>query len=222
MAGQLGGDHNSRAAQVAARERERLVVQFYIRGLTLAEIATQVGLFDASAAAKALKRAIKRIPPKDVEELRKLQSERLQDARRRIFGELAGRKQKVPDPGRPGELREIDVRPDAGEVSTLVGRLIDLEKHEADLYGLYAPKKTDIRAAVSGMMTHAALSDDELDTQLARLTPDEQQEFMRLLAKMQGRWVEPAAVIEDQGDAAVETTATTVTTVTSDEGSENG
>jgi hypothetical protein len=42
--------------------------------------------------------------------------------------------------------------------------------------------------------------------QLARLTPEEQAEFMRLTAKMQGRWVEPPA-IEDQG-VTVETTAT--------------
>jgi hypothetical protein len=47
----------------------------------------------------------------------------------------------------------------------------------------------------------------ELDIQLARLTPEEQNEFMRLMAKMQGRWVEPPA-IEDDG--SIETTVTTM------------
>jgi hypothetical protein len=48
--------------------------------------------------------------------------------------------------------------------------------------------------------------DEELDIQLARLTEDEKDEFMRLTAKLQGRWVEPPAL--EAG--SIETTATTV------------
>jgi 2-oxo-4-hydroxy-4-carboxy--5-ureidoimidazoline (OHCU) decarboxylase len=53
-----------------------------------------------------------------------------------------------------------------------------------------------------------AISDEEIDIGLARLTPEEQETFMMLLQKFQGRWVEPPA-IDDQG-VTVETTATPV------------
>jgi hypothetical protein len=86
----------------------------------------------------------------------------------------------------------------------LVGRLLNVDQHEADLYGLYAPKKSEVAAAVVGQ----AISDEEIDIQLARLTPEEQAEFMRLTAKMQGRRVEPPAIEE----GSIETTATIVQT----------
>ena len=60
-----------------------------------------------------------------------------------------------------------------------------------------------VAAAVVGQ----AISDEELDIQLARLTPAERETFMMLVAKLQGRWVEPPA-IEDA--SSVETTATAV------------
>jgi hypothetical protein len=85
----------------------------------------------------------------------------------------------------------------------LVGRLLDVEKREADLYGIDAPKRSEVAAAVTGQ----AVSDEELDIWLARLTQSETETFMMLLAKAQGRWVEPPA-IEDA--SSVETTATTV------------
>jgi hypothetical protein len=56
-------------------------------------------------------RALKRIPPKDVEALRKLQSERMTDSRRRIYSELAGREMEIPDPENPGQKKRITVRP---------------------------------------------------------------------------------------------------------------
>jgi len=52
-----------------------------------------------------------------------------------------------------------------------------------------------------------AISDEEIDIQLARLTAEEHETFMLLLLqKMQGRGVEPPAIQE----SSVETTATTV------------
>jgi hypothetical protein len=88
-------------------------------------------------------------------------------------------------------------------VGALVGRLLAIDRQEADLYGLNAPKKSDVAAPVTGQ----AVSDEELDIWLSRLTPQERETFMMLLAKAQGRWVEPPA-IEDA--SSVETTATTV------------
>jgi hypothetical protein len=79
---------------------------------------------------------------------------------------------------------------------------VKIEIREANLYGLDAPNNSEVMAAVTGQ----AISDEEIDIQLARLTPEEQAEFIRFTAKMRGRWVEPPA-IEDQG-VTVETTAT--------------
>jgi hypothetical protein len=104
----------------------------------------------------------------------------------------------------PGALKRVTVRPEVSEVATLVGRLLDVEKREADLYGIDAPKKAQALSAVTGQ----TLSDEEADVGLARLTSEEQETFMMLLQKFQGRWVEPPA-IDDQG-VTVETTATTV------------
>jgi hypothetical protein len=185
---------------VAARERERQVVQLVIRGLTWGEIARQLGMGDESTARKAFNRAIKRFPPADVELLRKLQSERLNDARRRVYTELAGRQE--PDPANPGQMRTI--RPTIDEVYNGVDRIVRIEIREANLYGLDAPKKSDILSTVMGQ----EVSDEVLDEQLARLTAAERQTFMMLVAKMQGRFVEPPA-IQDQG-TTVETTASAV------------
>jgi hypothetical protein len=109
----------------------------------------------------------------------------------------------VPDPANPGWMKRITVRPEVSEVSMLVGRLLDVEKREADLYGIDAQKKSEVAAAVTGQ----AVSDEELDIWLARLTQSETETFMMLLAKAQGRWVEPPAIEE----GSVETTATPVT-----------
>jgi hypothetical protein len=77
-------------AVVQARERERQVLQLFLRGLHWVEIGRQLGMTDMGAI-KAFDRATKRIPTKDAEMLRKLQSERLNDARRRVYSEFAGR-----------------------------------------------------------------------------------------------------------------------------------
>jgi FixJ family two-component response regulator len=70
---------------------EHQVIQLVIRGLSYREIGRQLGV-NESAVRKAYTRALKRIPPGEVVELRKLQSERLNDSRRRLFSELAGRR----------------------------------------------------------------------------------------------------------------------------------
>jgi hypothetical protein len=188
-----------REAIMAAHERERQVVQLFIRGLAWVEIGRQLGISD-NGAKKAFDRAVKRIPPKDADLLRTLQSERFADYRRRLFTELAGREK--PDPANPGQ--KVTVRPEVAEVGALVGRLAAIDRQEADLYGINAPSKSEVRAAVTGQ----AISDEELDIWIGRLTPQERETFMMLLAKAQGRWVEPPT-IEGQG-VSVETTAVTM------------
>jgi DNA-binding CsgD family transcriptional regulator len=71
-----GGDHSSRTATFAARERERNVVELCPRGATFEQIGRQLNI-ERSTAYKAWQRALKRMPTADVETLRKAQSERL-------------------------------------------------------------------------------------------------------------------------------------------------
>jgi hypothetical protein len=148
---------------------------------------------------KAFDRAFKRIPAKDVEKLRALQSERLNDARRRVYTELAGRQE--PDPEHPGQMRTVRLSPD--EVFRGVDRIVRLEEREATLLVLDASKKSEVLSAIIGQ----PISDEEMDIQLGRLTQEERDTLMMLVAKMQGRWVEPPAI--DEG--SVETTAASVT-----------
>jgi hypothetical protein len=183
-------------AIVQARDRERQVLQLFLRGLSWVEIGRQLGITDKGASL-AFDRAFKRIPAKDAEKLRTLQAERLNDARRRVYTELAGRQE--PDPANPGQMRTV--RPSTDEVYTGIDRILRIEIREANLYGLDAPKKSDIVSTVTGQ----AVSDEELDIRMARLTPQERDLFMKLVAKMEGRWVESVAIEE----GSVETTATT-------------
>jgi DNA-binding CsgD family transcriptional regulator len=200
-----GGNRVSPEAILQARERERQVVQLFLRGLSWMEIGRQLAV-NESTVRKAFDRAVKRIPPKDVELLRKLQSERLNDARRRVYTELAGREEVVPDPANPGAMKKVTIRPSIDEVNRSIDRILSIEIREANLYGLDAPRKSDIvNAFVAGGQL---ISDEELERQWYRLTEEEQETFMRLLAKLQGRLTEPAAEIED--GSTVETTATPV------------
>ena len=184
-----GGNRLSREAIIQARERERQALQLFLRGLTWAEIGRQLGMTDKGAI-QAFNRGFKRLPAKDVEKLRILQSERLNDARRRVYTELAGRQEQVPDPANPGQMKAVMTRPTVEEVYAGVDRIVRIESREANLYGLDAPKRSEVAAAVVGQ----SISDEELDIQLARLTPAERDTFMMLLAKLQGRWVEPPSI----------------------------
>jgi hypothetical protein len=77
---------------------------------------------------------------------------------------------------------------------------VKVGRHEAVIFGLDAPSKSEVLTAAVGQ----PISDEELGRQWDRLTPDEQDTFMMLLQKLQGRWVEP------QTDTSIETTATAV------------
>jgi hypothetical protein len=145
----------------------------------------------------AFGRAVKRIPPKDRHLLRKMQSERFADYRRRLFGELAGREKS--DPANPGQ--KVVVRPEVAEVDALVARLAAIDRQEADLYGLNAKRSDEPTIVVN-----QPISEEEMDIQLARLTEAEKDTLMMLVAKMQGRWVEPPSLEE----GSIETTATTM------------
>jgi AraC-like DNA-binding protein len=188
-----------RASVLQARERERQVLQLFVRGLSWVEIAKQLGFAHDSGARHAFDRAAKRFPKKDAELATSIQRERLNDARRRVYTELAGRQE--PDPDNPGQMRTVRLSPD--EVFRGVDRIVRIEEREATLLGLDAPRKSEVIGALIGQ----PISDEEMDIQLGRLTQEERDTLMMLVAKMQGRWVEPPAI--DEG--SVETTAASVT-----------
>ena len=175
-----GGDHSSRSATFAARERERNVVELCLRGATFEQSADN-STIDRSTAYKAWQRALKRLPSADVETLRKTQSERLQRMRGKVWTEIAGR----ADPNNPSKV----IAPSPELLNDLIGTALRLEAREARLFGLDAPTKQQIAAAPVAFAQ--PMSDEEAERQWARLTPEEQDQFMVLLQKMQGRWVEP-------------------------------
>jgi DNA-binding CsgD family transcriptional regulator len=62
--GGTGGNRKSPEAIVQARDRERQVLELFLRGLNWAQIGRQLGMSDMGAI-KAFDRAFKRIPAKD-------------------------------------------------------------------------------------------------------------------------------------------------------------
>jgi hypothetical protein len=164
--------------QLLAAERRRQVVQLRIRGLSFEAIGMQLG-FGRQLAHKHYKRALKLIPKAGVDEMRKLEAERIADLRQRIWSELAGR----PDPSDPNRT----LRPSPERLADLVRTALRISRHEAMVFGLDAPTKLE---ALAGLPSQP-MSDEEAERQWDRLTPEEQDQFMELLRKMQGRWVEP-------------------------------
>ena len=79
---------------------------------------------------------------------------------------------------------------DDDELVALVGQVIRLARHEAMLFGLDAPSKMELATGLIG----PPIDKEEIDTRLARLTQQERDSFMMLIAKMDGRWVEPPAI----------------------------
>jgi hypothetical protein len=185
-----GGDTSSHAAIVIARQREQTIISLYARGARVSQIARQLSLPDPTVRS-ALKRALYRLPKADVVALRKLQAERIQDMRLKVWGEISGRQDEN---GRtiPSEI----------PITQLIDRALKIERHEAVLFGLDAPAKAHVAVDDAGAGGHL-MTDEELDAGLARLTEEEKDEFMRLLAKIRGYWIEPEPL-------SVETTASVV------------
>ena len=179
---------SSPEARLKAAERQRQVVLMRVRGVPFEAIGKQLG-FSKVAAYKLYKKALKTTPKADIEELRKLEAERIADLRQRLWTELAGK----PDPNDPTKM----IRPEGETLATLVTTAIRVSRHDAMLHGLDAATKNELVASVVGR----PLNYEESARQWDRLTLEEQDQLMRLLAKLQGRWVEPQP-------SSIETTAT--------------
>src|SRR5258708_38232215 len=110
-----------------AAERQRQVLLLRIRGLSFDAIGKQLGC-SAQIAFKVYRKALKAIVHPAIEELRKLEAERIADLRQRLWSELAGR----PDPKDPQKI----IRPDPATVGALIGQAIKLARHEASIFGM--------------------------------------------------------------------------------------
>jgi len=110
-----------------AAERQRQVLQLRLRGLSFDAIGKQLGC-SQQIAFKVYRKALRAIVHPAVEELRKLEAERIADLRQRIWSELAGR----PDPADPQKA----IRPDPATVVALIGQAIKLARHEASIFGM--------------------------------------------------------------------------------------
>lgn len=126
---------------MASAERQRQVILLRIRGIAFDAIGKQIGITKQSAYA-LYKKALKLVPKADVEELRKLEAERIADIRQRLWGRLAGR----PDPKDPTKT----LQPTTEEMVALMGQAIRLSRHEAMLFGMDEPTKAQIVGAVVG------------------------------------------------------------------------
>src|SRR5258708_269235 len=181
---------SSPAARLAAAETRRQVVALRIRGTPSQTIGRQLGISKV-AAYNHFKMAMKTTPKRDLEELRTLELERIADLRQRLWAELAGK----PDPDDPTRI----IRPEGEALATLINAAVKLSRHEAMVLGLDAPTRNEVLASVGGH----ALDYEKLGEQWGQLTTEEQDVLMQLLAKCQGRWVEPQP-------SSIETTATPV------------
>jgi hypothetical protein len=110
-----------------AAERQRQVLQLKLRGLSFDSIGKQIGC-SQQIAFKVYRKALRAIVHPAVDELRKLEAERIADLRQRIWSELAGR----PDPDDPQKI----IRPDPATVVALIGQAIKLARHEASIFGM--------------------------------------------------------------------------------------
>jgi hypothetical protein len=110
-----------------AAERQRQVLQLRLRGLSFDAIGKQLGC-SQQIAFKVYRKALRAIVHPAVDELRKLEAERIADLRQRIWSELAGR----PDP----VDSQKTIRPDPGTVVALIGQAIKLARHEAAIFGM--------------------------------------------------------------------------------------
>src|SRR5258708_6676583 len=110
-----------------AAERQRQVLQLRLRGLSFDAIGKQLGC-SQQIAFKVYRKALRAIVHPAVDELRKLEAERIADLRQRMWFELAGRRDPV-DP-------QKTIRPAAAAVVALRGQAIKRAPHEASIFGM--------------------------------------------------------------------------------------
>ena len=131
-----------RSVDPATAARHRQVIQLRTAGLTFDQIAERAGYAGRSGAKHAYDAALERWAIEGVEQQRVIQSERLDDLWRRVFGDIV-----------QGDLNLVDTA-------------LRIEKRRAELWGLDAPKQHELAGPGGGPLM---VDSDVSTTLVARL-----------------------------------------------------
>lgn len=159
-----GNNPGNQRKQAAARPTLMKALELRAEGLTLSQIANQLGLSCPQAASKLVQKALKATIEEPAEHLRKVSLERLDLMYREAMDVLRGYHLVIsngvavrdptfqfdPDEHVDGSVpREALIR-DTGPVLAAIDRLLKIEERRAKLLGLDAPKKTELTGADGG------------------------------------------------------------------------
>lgn len=132
MAGR--GESKTSPRRIAAKERAKRALELRQAGATYEEIAEALGYEDRSGPYRAVKNALEELPREAAVELRRLEAMRLDRLQRAIWVRALGSGGDVPV---PPDLRAVD-------------RVLEIQKRRANLFGLDAPKRTEVTGAEGG------------------------------------------------------------------------
>ncbi|MCL5942763.1 MAG: hypothetical protein M1325_04475 [Actinobacteria bacterium] len=146
----MGGPQSQASARRAlARKREADALELRLGGATYEQIAARLGYKNRSGALRAVLRSLDRlIEPQEVEQLRRLELERLDRLLLGIWYSAVH-----------GEAQAID-------------RVLKILERRARLLGLDAPVRQEHSGPGGGPIQHEHLSESELDREIRRLMAD--------------------------------------------------
>lgn len=81
---------HSKPSDINAAEKAKLALTLRKQGYSLEDIATQCGFADRSGAFRAIKRELDRIPAPDVADLRKVETERMDEMLKACYSQAQG------------------------------------------------------------------------------------------------------------------------------------
>jgi hypothetical protein len=153
-----GANSKTSMKSIKAREREAQVLQLLLRGETFASIAETLGYRDPSGPWRAATRALNRIPVAAAEELRRIDTLRIEEMYRAL----------LPAIGR-GDPRAIEAA-------------LRVLAHKAKLNGYAAPSKLEL----TGKNGRPVLEDENFEIMAGRLDEADQLALLALMNKARG------------------------------------
>lgn len=129
------GESKTSPRRIAAKERAKRALELRQAGATYEEIAEALGYEDRSGPYRAVKKALDELPREAAVELRRLEAMRLDRLQRAIWVRALGT--AGGDNPSPPDLRAVD-------------RVLEIQKRRANLFGLDAPKRTEVTGAEGG------------------------------------------------------------------------
>lgn len=140
--------------------KDAAAVRLRSRGMTLAQVAAELGYCDASAASKAISRALAAVPAEGVDALRRMQSERLDYLLAKALEVLESKHYAHSQSGQLLRGPDGEVLLDDGPVLAAIDRIVRIEERRARLMGLDAPTRLEV------------VTLDQLDSWIAQVQGD--------------------------------------------------